>query len=397
MYSEEPLLCEYGSRPPAEQRRRLKLLPKSPADLHRGPSCFRIWLSNKSNLVASWECSCRVWQHFASLQGRLAVFGITWEHRWGLPEPLGCLCVASRLIYILLRGMPPATSWEGASTECQPLLASDLGYFMFRLVGDIHLSHIGSLYWQKPQQYAQCPILKNECQWRVNSFRCCIFVYQAITWIFTIITRWLATLIGINWLEQRYHTDSKLIDTGSRKACNKHIIGWWKWHFDNLVLTNSKNESLICIYEWTRWQPAQFRRLGSFQPNRTRVHGLGWLISRSVNFAKVLFGPGPGPEMTLRHRSWQYWLIVGNDHTRVLHCCKHEVEVCNGSKWNEEGDLGASKRTRRLHHSYGANSETAGVRGDSSAPNYPQDSQNARSTPSAWRGTMTRYEWMAGG
>jgi hypothetical protein len=31
---------------------------------------------------------------------------------------------------------------------------------MFRLVADIHLSDIGSLYWQKHQQHAPCRILK---------------------------------------------------------------------------------------------------------------------------------------------------------------------------------------------------------------------------------------------
>jgi len=31
---------------------------------------------------------------------------------------------------------------------------------MFRLVVDIHLSDIGSLYWEKQQQHAPCGILK---------------------------------------------------------------------------------------------------------------------------------------------------------------------------------------------------------------------------------------------
>jgi len=31
---------------------------------------------------------------------------------------------------------------------------------MFRLVADIHVSNIGSLYWQKQQQHAPCHILK---------------------------------------------------------------------------------------------------------------------------------------------------------------------------------------------------------------------------------------------
>jgi hypothetical protein len=46
------------------------------------------------------------------------------------------------------------------STEHQRLLALHLVYVMFRLVADIHLCDIGSLYCQKQQQNALCPILK---------------------------------------------------------------------------------------------------------------------------------------------------------------------------------------------------------------------------------------------
>jgi len=44
--------------------------------------------------------------------------------------------------------------------EHQRIVVSHLGYFMFRLVADIHSSNIGSLYWQKHQRHAPCHILK---------------------------------------------------------------------------------------------------------------------------------------------------------------------------------------------------------------------------------------------
>jgi hypothetical protein len=53
-------------------------------------------------LRSTWECSCRVWEHFAQLQGGLGASRITWEHRWGLQECLGGLREASEPIYILL-------------------------------------------------------------------------------------------------------------------------------------------------------------------------------------------------------------------------------------------------------------------------------------------------------
>jgi hypothetical protein len=51
---------------------------------------------------STWECSCRVWEHFAKIQGGLGESGSTWKHWWGLLECLGDLRAASGLIYILL-------------------------------------------------------------------------------------------------------------------------------------------------------------------------------------------------------------------------------------------------------------------------------------------------------
>jgi len=56
--------------------------------------------------------------------------------------------------------MLPAASWEWASMECEQLSALHLGYFMFRLVADIHLPDTGSLHWGKLQRHAPGRIWK---------------------------------------------------------------------------------------------------------------------------------------------------------------------------------------------------------------------------------------------
>jgi len=131
---------------------------------------------------------------------------------------------------------------------------------MFWLVADIHLSNIGSLYWQKQQRHAPCGILKmsingvsticsfaswvsyvpigcrhpfirywqpllakttatcslrhpgNQHQRSVNSFRTCIFCNQGIARIFACITVLLTALLGKNTIYRRWNTDTKLIN-----------------------------------------------------------------------------------------------------------------------------------------------------------------------------------------
>jgi len=140
--------------------------------------------------------------------------------------------------------MLPAASWEWASTERQRFSASHPGLIMFWLVGDTHLSDIGSLYCEKLQWRApghitrmivsgastivcfaswliyvpigcRHPFIKywqpllaktavtcslphpeNEHQWSVNSFSCCQFGIQCIALIFTFIAESLTALIG---------------------------------------------------------------------------------------------------------------------------------------------------------------------------------------------------------
>jgi len=117
---------------------------------------------------------------------------------------------------------------------------------MFRFVADIHLSDIGSLYWEKLQRRTACCIMRmsingastifnftsyvlyvpigcthpfikncqpllanttaiwslshteNEHQRSINSFICCIFANQGIAQIFAFITELLTTLTGKN-------------------------------------------------------------------------------------------------------------------------------------------------------------------------------------------------------
>jgi len=80
----------------------------------------------------------------------------------------------------------------------------------------------------------------------------------------------------------------------------KHIVGCWKRDFDKILLTHCKIKSLIWIYRWThwatRWQPALFRRVGSFPRNRTWVGSSGVLTTRTANLAPVQFGLDPDPD-----------------------------------------------------------------------------------------------------
>jgi len=100
---------------------------------------------------------------------------------------------------------------------------------MFQLVADIHLSNIGSLYWQNQQRHAPCRILKMS----VNRFSCCIFGNQGIVLIFAFIPELLTAVIGKYTMYQRLNTDCKLIDIASCKASK------------NISLVDVENVSLI--------------------------------------------------------------------------------------------------------------------------------------------------------
>jgi len=141
---------------------------------------------------------------------------------------------------------------------------------MFRLVVDIYLSDIDSLYQQIQQRHAPCRILRmsvngastifsfeswviylpidcrhpsikywqpllakttvtcslphpeNERQHCVNSFSCCIFGNQGIVLISAFITELLTAVMDNNTMYPRYNTDSKSIDIASCKACKMY-------------------------------------------------------------------------------------------------------------------------------------------------------------------------------
>jgi len=165
------------------------------------------------------------------------------------------------------------------------------------------------MYWQlllaKETAPRSSPHSENHRQWSVNSFCCCIFGNHVIALIFTFITELLTAIIGkkYNIPKVKYRFQINLYC--KLQSIQKHIIGCWKRHFNIIQLTNSKNKSLIWIYRWTRWatrwQPAQFRRVGSLPLNRTRVDGSVLLTTGTANLATVRFGAGLGPEVTVRN------------------------------------------------------------------------------------------------
>jgi hypothetical protein len=144
---------------------------------------------------------------------------------------------------------------------------------MFRSFGDIHLSDIGSFYWEKWQRYARWRIqsinvngvwtivsftsaviyvpirwrhpfiryrqrllaqitatcsllhLENQRQQSGNSFMCRKFHNQGIAQIIVFTMELLTTLIGNNIIYQRQNTNSQLIDIASCKACKNVLLG----------------------------------------------------------------------------------------------------------------------------------------------------------------------------
>jgi hypothetical protein len=57
-----------------------------------------------------------------------------------------------------------------ASTVHQQLFSSHFGYGIFRLVADINVSDIGSVYRQQQQRHAPCCILKNSVNGALTMF-----------------------------------------------------------------------------------------------------------------------------------------------------------------------------------------------------------------------------------
>jgi hypothetical protein len=168
--------------------------------------------------------------------------------------------------------MPPAGSWDWMSLECQQCFALHLGNFMFWLVADIHLSDIGSLYWEQIQWHAPCsigrmsinqavmnisfafwvicfliscrysfirylqpllakttatcslPYPENKHPWSVVCFSCYIFRNQGIVQSPAFLTRTLTALIGNNTIYTRSKTNFKLMDIASCIPCKNILL-----------------------------------------------------------------------------------------------------------------------------------------------------------------------------
>ena len=118
---------------------------------------------------------------------------------------------------------------------------------------------------------------------------------------------------ALNWTTDRLSTPKS--DSQNEKHqyhnnwyCNLQrietvITGYWMSDFDWIPLSNCKSKRIISIYRrirWTTcWQRAQFRRVGRFPSNCTRIHIVGLSRARSIIRGTFRFGPEPSPETTV--------------------------------------------------------------------------------------------------
>jgi len=212
---------------------------------------------------------------------------------------------------------------------------------MFRLVADIHFSDIGSLYWEKLQRHAPFRILRmivdggslmfsfaswliyvsigcrhlfikywqpllakstakcslpppeNERQWSVNSFSCCIVGNQVMVLIFALTMELLTAIIGKKYNIPKLKHQFQINLYQKLQSIQKHIIGCWKRYFDMILLTNSKNKSLIWIYRWTRWlvlATVPDRHFGSrsgSKPNLCQIGGPGRQLTQTAHLGTI--------------------------------------------------------------------------------------------------------------
>jgi len=112
---QEPLLWEYGTKFSAELPSGLSFtrsLWQNSRDFSGGPKLdYFIWhiskhleciLTAAGACWSTWECPCRVWEHFAELEGGLEASRSTHNRQGSRPVCLAGFRVASGLIYILL-------------------------------------------------------------------------------------------------------------------------------------------------------------------------------------------------------------------------------------------------------------------------------------------------------
>jgi len=122
----ELLLWRYGTKAPTEFHRGLSCiwsLPQTLAEASAAPKSDYSWIS-------TWVCSCKVLEHFASLQRGLAASASAQKHCCSWPECLGGLRISSGLIYILrinlvCNGLTLKWFMAGKTTiDCQKLQAA---------------------------------------------------------------------------------------------------------------------------------------------------------------------------------------------------------------------------------------------------------------------------------
>jgi len=119
----------------------------------------------------------------------------------------------------------------------------------------------------------------------------------------------------------KYQTQNKKHWFQNDRYCNlqsvqKCIAGCSISDFNQILLSNSKIQSIIRIYRRTHWttrlQPTQFRLVGRFPSNRTRIDSSG-VWGPEPPFWRQ-FGSDPGPELLRRSitiaKSVNNWLVT---------------------------------------------------------------------------------------
>jgi len=91
----------------------------------------------------------------------------------------------------------------------------------------------------------------------------------------------------------QYIKGTTRIPNSSISQAAKHpkcLVSCWLGDFDKILWSHRNDKSLIWIYSWTRWatswQLVQFRQVGRWQSNRTRVDGSGLLTTMTADLTR---------------------------------------------------------------------------------------------------------------
>jgi len=136
---------------------------------------------------------------------------------------------------------------------------------------------------------ATCSLLhpENECQWSINSICCCILGNQGIALIFVFIKELIDRLYREEYTLSKVKHRFQINWYCKLQSIQKHIPGCWKRDFHKILFTFSKNKSnnwiCGCTCWATGWPPAQFRPVGSWPSNHTRVDSSGLFTTRTIS------------------------------------------------------------------------------------------------------------------